>query len=473
MSIEFESASRLAKLKSGIERKTGESYENLTEGVNALIAGYGSGGTVRSEDVNFYDYDGTLVYSYTLDEVKAMTELPAMPVHEGLTAQRWNYSLDTLKKYTRAVDVGATYTTDDGTTRIYIRLEDGRTSLKFGYGLRGIGELTVDWGDGSEPDVVQGDDWGYIATKPAHEYEASGDYVIRLYTDGSLSFRGDGPDELYTSEIFSDRNSLNAIKKVEMGANAGLGSGAFARCRSLTSVAFSDDSGSYSWVFQECESLTGVVLPTGAYELGLYAFFECFALTKVVLAEDLSGMGYSAFSRCHSLPDIMIPDTVDEFGSRDFEECYTLSSIVLPDGVTSIRDDNFKACYTLSDVVIPDSVRKIERDAFSNCKSFRNIVIPAGVRSVEYNTFYYCTALSSVTFLGNITSVGSYAFYECCSLKYCDFTKCTAVPTLADKNAFSYTPTDLEIRVPMALVDEWKSATNWATYASKIVGVEV
>lgn len=44
MSVELESAARLAALKSGIEAKTGETYTDLTGGVNALIAGFGQGG---------------------------------------------------------------------------------------------------------------------------------------------------------------------------------------------------------------------------------------------------------------------------------------------------------------------------------------------------------------------------------------------------------------------------------------------
>lgn len=44
MSVEFESAKRLDALKQGIEAKTGETYADLTGGVNALIAGYGQGG---------------------------------------------------------------------------------------------------------------------------------------------------------------------------------------------------------------------------------------------------------------------------------------------------------------------------------------------------------------------------------------------------------------------------------------------
>lgn len=51
MSVYFESAARLNALKSGIEAKTGESYSDLTGGVNALIAGFGSGG-VSLENVS-------------------------------------------------------------------------------------------------------------------------------------------------------------------------------------------------------------------------------------------------------------------------------------------------------------------------------------------------------------------------------------------------------------------------------------
>ena len=62
-------------------------------------------------------------------------------------------------------------------------------------------------------------------------------------------------------------------------------------------------------------------------------------------------------------------------------------------------------------------------------------------------------------------------FYYCYSVKFFDFTRHTSVPTLSNTNAFSSIPADCEIRVPAALYDEWIAATNWSTYASKIVAV--
>lgn len=55
------------------------------------------------------------------------------------------------------------------------------------------------------------------------------------------------------------------------------------------------------------------------------------------------------------------------------------------------------------------------------------------------------------------------------SLKCLDFSRATAVPSLASTRLDI--PSDCEIRVPASLVDTWKAATNWATYADHIVGV--
>ena len=45
----------------------------------------GGGGTPVSKDVKFYDYDGTIVYSYTPEEFAALESLPDNPTHEGLS----------------------------------------------------------------------------------------------------------------------------------------------------------------------------------------------------------------------------------------------------------------------------------------------------------------------------------------------------------------------------------------------------
>lgn len=70
-----------------------------------------------------------------------------------------------------------------------------------------------------------------------------------------------------------------------------------------------------------------------------------------------------------------------------------------------------------------------------------------------------------------VTEIRSQAFRECILMKYYDFTALTATPTLVHTNVFTQIPADCKIVVPDALVDEWKAATNWATYSDYIIGI--
>ena len=296
--------------------------------------------TATAKAVNFHDYDGTILYSFTVDEAAALTELPPLPEHSGLICQGWNWSLDDIKAMGRAVEVGAIYITDDGKTRIYIHLEDGRTSPMLGCCPNGT--VTVDWGDGTEPDTLTGTSTSAVKWTPTHEYGAAGDYVIKLSVSGSVGFAGSSSSNQYSYLLrylssADARNQVyqNAIQKVELG-----------------------------------------------------------------------------------------------------------------DGVTSIGSF-----------------------AFYNCSSLSSITIPSGVTSIGNYAFYNCSSLSSITIPDSVTSIGSKTFYNCTGVRYYDFTHHTAVPTLSNTDAFTGIAADCEIRVPAALADEWKAATNWTTYTDYIVGV--
>ena len=295
---------------------------------------------IQSKDVNFINYDGTLLYSYTLAEAKVLTELPALPSHDGLICQGWNWSLADIKALGRAVTVGAMYITDDGKTRIYIHLEEGRTSPMLGCCPNGT--VTVDWGDGTAPDTLTGTSTGTVKWTPTHNYAAPGDYVIKLTVNGSMGLYGTNSTKQYSGLL---RHSASSDAR--------------------------------NYVYQN-------------------------AIQKVEIGDNVTSIGSYAFGSCNSLSSITIPDGVTSIGSYAFGSCYSLSSITIPDGVTSI---------------------------------------------------------------------GSYAFDGCSGVKFYDFTAATAVPTLANANAFTGIADDCEIRVPIALYEEWMAATNWSTYADHIVYV--
>ena len=193
--------------------------------------------------------------------------------------------------------------------------------------------------------------------------------------------------------------------------------------------------------------------------------------TSFEIPEGTTSIGYYAFAYCLSLASIIIPDGVTLIGEGAFVLCTSLTSITIPDSVTSIGSFAFSGCTGLTSITIPDSVTSIGDSVFEDCTSLTSVTIGNGVTSIGDSAFYGCTGLTSITIPDSVTSIEYYAFRGCTSLTEIDFSTHTTVPTLNSTTAFNNTSESLVIKVPSALVDEWKAATNWATYADKIVGV--
>ena len=408
-----------------------ETVAGLADAIGTIPTG-GSSATGAPGDITFYDYDGTIVTSWTLAELATKTALPDYPSHEGLTCQGWNWSLADLKTTNRKMNVGAMYITDDGKTRIYIRLEEGRTSPMLGVCPNGT--VTVDWGDGTTPDTLTGTSTKTVKWTPNHAYAAPGEYVIELTVDGTMGFYGTSTSNQYSailrySSASDSRNYAyrNSIEQIELGS-------------SVTSIANN-------------------------------AFSSCYSLASITIPDSVTSIANNAFSSCYSLTSVTIPDGVTSIGQSAFNYCYSLASITIPDGVTSIGQSAFNYCYSLASITIPDSVTSIASNAFNYCSSLASITIPDGVTSIGQSAFNFCSSLASITIPDAVTSIASRAFSYCYSVAFYDFTACTAVPTLSDTNAFSSIAADCQIRVPASLVDAWKAATNWSTYADHIVGV--
>lgn len=75
---------------------------------------------LKRNDVNFFDYDGALLYSYSWEEARNLTELPAAPSHDGMTFKEWNYTLEDIKEQGTdtikgKADVGTVFVDGSGT----------------------------------------------------------------------------------------------------------------------------------------------------------------------------------------------------------------------------------------------------------------------------------------------------------------------------------------------------------------------
>ena len=396
-----------------VEAKGGTAPAAQTiEGLAAAVGTISTGGSSvlgAPGDITFYDYDGTIVTSWTLEELATKTALPDYPSHNGLTCQGWNWSLAGLKTTNRKMNVGAMYITDDGKTRIYIRLEEGRTSPMLGVCPNGT--VTVDWGDGTTPDTLTGTDVTTVKWTPNHAYAVPGEYVIKLTVDGTMGFYGE----------FS-LTSASAILR----------------------YSSSDDNRNY--VYRS-------------------------SVQKIEIGNGITSIDGSSFYSCYSLASITMPNSITSIKESTFYSCYSLTSITIPDSVTNIGNSIFNSCYSLASITIPNGITSVGDSAFHNCRSLASITIPNGITSVGDSIFNNCYSLASITIPNGITSVGDSAFKNCRGVVFYDFTACTTVPTLASTTAFTGIPADCKIRIPAALVNAWKAATNWATYADHIVGV--
>ena len=191
-------------------------------------------------------------------------------------------------------------------------------------------------------------------------------------------------------------------------------------------------------------------------------------LQAIEIGNSVTSIGSNAFFGCQSLASVVIPNSVTSIGSNAFYYCYSLASVVIPNSVTSIGSKTFYYCYSLASVVIPNSVTSIGSNAFDHCYSLASVVIPNSVTSIGSYAFDYCYSLASVVISNGATSIGSKAFYNCYGMAIYDFSQCASVPTISS-DSFLYLPSDCKFIIPDALFDEWESATNWSSYASKMV----
>ena len=116
-------------------------------------------------------------------------------------------------------------------------------------------------------------------------------------------------------------------------------------------------------------------------------------------------------------------------------------------------------------------VKQLLTDDFSNTNG---VYIDDGIDEIGQYAFSSCSNLTSVDFQA-ATSIGGNAFYNCSNLTSLILRKSDSICTLANTNAFNITPIKSGtgyIYVPRALMDTYKAASNWSTYAAQFRALE-
>ena len=180
-------------------------------------------------------------------------------------------------------------------------------------------------------------------------------------------------------------------------------------------------------------------------KVGDYAFYDIRTLT-VLNIPNVESIGASAFMRCTGIKAIDLPKC-KTIGSSAFASCNGVRSINVP-VLESVQTGTFNSCTFATEI---------------NCPM---------VKSIANQGFYYASGLSRFDFL-QLESIATHAFNQTKTATL--IIRTPSVCSLANTNAFLNSPIvrgEGYIYVPKSLVESYKSATNWATYANQIRAIE-
>lgn len=368
----------LTDIADAIRAKKGVNDQINAQDFAAEISSIESGGSVvpsaPHRDVTFVDIDGTILYSFSREQFMTLTSLPNLPTQEGLVCQGWNHTLEEAQSYVGqygSLKIGATYMTDDGSTRLYIRIyTKGRKTVPLYFSQTVSQGVSIDWGDDTPVETLEGE--GYVNT--LHEYADIGDYIIRLsVSDGVLNF-GSGETENCVMGSTGNPNKANRamLIKAEIGSGVtNIGAYAFEYCHALQVCSIPKGvTGFGTYVFAYCSSLEHITIPSGLTDYSSYTFRDCTNLVTVSLPQGNTSFSTAIFYYCSSLTSINIPATVKSLGVYFLQYCYSLPALVMPNSVTSFGAFAMAAC---PGVVLYDFTAYTSVPALGQTNVFNNI----------------------------------------------------------------------------------------------------
>ena len=413
-------------------------YASVDVNVSGGGGGGGGGSSSMSDPIRFFDYDGTLVASYSA----VPSSLPSVPTHDKLTNGTWNYTLSQVATQFNAMgtcDVGANYDTVSGATEIDIVLQDGRLHPYLSLAVNGT--VTIDWGDNST-NTATGTSLTTRLSTIHHEYAAAGSYTIKI-----TKTSGTGYSLLCTTTypLLNKNGSVNSANRV------------YSNC--VQAVRVGGDCAIDNYAFYTCYSLSSVSIPSGITSIGAQAFNGCYSLVSVSIPSGVTSIDTNVFYYCHSLASVSLPSGVTSISTYAFYGCYTLEFVSIPSGVTSIGGSAFTSCSAQKYISIPSGVTSIGGSAFSSCPSLSSVSIPSGITSIGAQAFNGCYSLVSVSIPSGVTVINSSTFANCYGMAEYHF-ESTTPPTLANKNAFTNIQNDCIIYVPAESLTAYQEAEN-------------
>lgn len=224
------------------------------------------------------------------------------------------------------------------------------------------------------------------------------------------------------------------------------------------------------YLFQNLTTFTKATF-NNAKTIEQQAFSSCSNLTQVSIPK-VTKICYGAFQSCQKLELPELPSGIVTIEQNGFTTCSKCTVKNFPITLTTIGNQAFQGCYGLTEVIFNSDVT-FGTQVFYNSINIEKAYF-GGKTTLGNNTFYGVSALKEVEFANsNPVTIPAQTFYNCTRLVTLILRSTTLSP-LSATSAFTNTPivTGLGyVYVDDSLIDSYKTATNWSTYANKIKGI--
>ena len=228
-------------------------------------------------------------------------------------------------------------------------------------------------------------------------------------------------------------------------------------------------------------NLSHVWLPDTITTITNRAFEGCSSL-RVINVDNTSittvngSSNYGTFRYCTSLRKLHFPVTVTSFEQRSVQGCSSLIDVNLSDltSLVSIGALAFGSDTKLRGTwKAPSTFTTLGNQSFASTKLEEVDLGDSSVTTIPGSTnfgcFQACSVLSKVILPDTTTTLQQRAFYQCYALATV-ICKATTPPTISGQSlpGTSYVQ---HIYVPAESVEDYKAASGWSSYASKIEAI--
>lgn len=238
--------------------------------------------------------------------------------------------------------------------------------------------------------------------------------------------------------------------------------------------------------FKDCNKLTYIELNDEMETLGGGAFYNTTAST-IILNKNLKTIGSDCFRYSKTPTTVKFKGTLSDWfnlsvgtsgplinSAESFyidNELITGTAITIPEDITVIKDYAMRDAK-ITDFILHDGVTTIGTYAFYHINKSGTLDIPATITSVG-GAALGGTQITKAIWRTS-AQMRSQCFMSSNKLIALVITSETLVP-LGSRDCFNITPIASGtgyIYVPSALLEDYKVATNWATYANQFRAIE-